>query len=238
MQSITSDMVKAIKANFPMLLIFAAILAALPLILPSKSQNSGSGLVVSSIIIYYLHRQVLFDLPMSLWGKARPPEGVDMPAESVVRFIFVSLLFTLLFVVPAAFVGYKWSMLVRHRFDETQFIGMTMTVGAVLLWILLSAFGTALPAAASKLPFSPSRAFQAGRKTGLRVAMQLVLFPGLTFVAVLGLLIVVGQILDPDALAAPLSFGFDIVATALFLIPSVMTVVILVRAFKAAYPAP
>jgi hypothetical protein len=186
MQSITRDIVKAIRNNFSLLLIFAAMVTALPLILPSKSLGSGSGFAVSTILLYFLHRQVLFDLPAN-------PLGVDMPAESLGRFFMVSLLFTLLFALPAGYVGYKWSMLARGRLDEEQFIGMMIIVCAVLLWILLSAFGTALPAAANKLPFSPSRAFQAGRKTGLRVAMQLVLFPGMTFVAVLGLLIAVAR---------------------------------------------
>jgi hypothetical protein len=233
--SLAREMVKAVKTNFPLLLVFAILITALPLILPGGAQSSGSNFAVSTIIIYYLHRQVLFDLPMNLLGIGKPPEGVDMPKDSIGRFMLVSLLFTLVVAVPAGFAAYNWAIYAVGRIDKVNFIGMFVVAAIILLWLLLSAIGTALPAAASKLPFSLSRAWQAGRKTGLRVALQLFLFPGLTFITVVAFAILTDWVFDIGNSTTPVSFGIGVIFGALFMIPSVMTVVILVRVFKSAY---
>lgn len=236
MQSIIGDMVKALKSNFLLLLLFSALLTALSLLLPSKTNNLGSSLVTSSILIYFLHRQVLFGLHIKAFGKSVPPQGVVVPKDSTGRFILVSVFFTLIVAVPAGFVAYKWATLQQGQFAKDQFTGMLLIIGVVLLWIALSAIGTALPAAASRLPFSISRAWQAGRKIGLRVALQLVLFPGLTWLALLAFALFCGWAIGPRLQTPPISYAAEIFFGALFMIPSVMTVVILVRAFKTAYP--
>lgn len=236
MQSITTDIIKAIKINFPLLLIYSGVITALPLIFSDTSQFAGGNFVVTTLIIYFLHRQVLYDLPMSLLGKATAPEGTDMPKDSMGRFVLVSLLFTLLFITPALFVAYQWAVNAQGRLNRDQFTGMTFIVSIPLLWILLSTIGTALPAAASKLPFSLRSAFHAGRKAGLRVALQLLIYPGLTTIAAFGLVVLLGKAFADTAISAPVSFGMNVVIGAVFMIPSVMTVVILVRAFRTAYP--
>ncbi len=159
-----------------------------------------------------------------------------VPKDCTLRFFLVSLVFSVLVAVPALFIAYFWATRDPMLMTTGPLLGLMTTLGAVLLWIVLSAIGTALPAAASGLPFSVGRAFQAGRKTGLRVAMQLILFPGLTWVTVISLVIFTNRYFR-EGPGSPLgTFVFEVVFGALIMIPSVMTVVILVRAFKVAYP--
>ena len=236
MHSIISEMAKAIRNSFVLLLLFSALMTILPMLLPSGSLSGGTSFIVNTILIYYLHRQVLFGPSGLFVGRGLRAGDVLIPKDSFGRFVLVSGLFALMFALPAGFVAYKWSMLSRGQFDKTQFFGMMVIVSFLLLWVLLSALGTALPAAASRLSFSLGRAWRAGRKTGLRVAGQLILFPGVTFLALLGFAYALDWVFGARLTVVPASYGVETLLGALFLIPSVMTVVILVRAFKAAYP--
>lgn len=51
MQSIFSDMGKAIKSNALLLLVFSAILAAIPLLSPGISHSAGGNLFASTLLI-------------------------------------------------------------------------------------------------------------------------------------------------------------------------------------------
>jgi hypothetical protein len=146
------------------------------------------------------------------------------------------MVFSVAVTVTAGFIVFYWAGQDQTRMATGLLLGMMILVSMILLWIALSAIGTVLPAAASGLPFSIGRALRAGRKTGLLVAMQLVLFPGLTWGVVMGLLVLANRTFRIDQQTPLMSWLSDVVLLTMSTIPSVMTVVILVRAFKRAYP--
>lgn len=236
MKDLIVDIANATKANALLLFIFATVMAALPLVMSSLASSSGTSWVVSTIVIYQLHRQILTGFPMTLSGKLTPPEWTELPKESTLRFILVSGLFTLLFGLPAGLVAFSWA----ENFDgdeaKRQFTGIMFLSGFVLCWLLLSVFGTAFPAASIGQPFSPRRIWQAGRKTALRVAGQLVVFPGFTHMALLILTYAIGQFFSDKLEVQPVAFVVEVIFGTLFMLPSLMTVVTLVRAYRAAYP--
>lgn len=233
--SITSEIIKAIRVNFWMLVLYSAITTAFYAMFPERASSSGGSFVVVTFLIYYLHRQVLFGFKLRASGKVIAPVGAEIPKDSVGRFILVSLLFTGIALVPGIVAAIKWAAVPGH-FDKQQFMGMLILVSIPTLWLLLSVFGTLLPAAASRQPFSVPRAWQAGRKTGLVVAFQLLVFVGLSYAAVLALAMLVTWAFGSTLDAPPLSYAVGFIFGALFLLPSLITVVILVRAFNRAYP--
>lgn len=231
MPSITSEIIEAIKTNFWLLLLYSAIMTAFSAMLPTRTGSSSGSYAVLTILIYYLYRQVLFGLWMPLFGKPVADDAAKIPKDSMIRFMLVSFLFIGVALVPGVVVAIKWS-----AGDKGRTIGILLMTLVPLLWILLSAFGTLLPAAASRQPFSVPRAWQAGRKTGLVVAFQLLVFVGLSYAAVFALAMLLTWAFGSTLDAPPLSYAVEIFFGALFLLPSLMTVVILVRAFKRAYP--
>ena len=52
--SITSEIIKAIKANFWMLLLYSAIMTAYSALVPTRYSNLGASSAVVMILIYYL----------------------------------------------------------------------------------------------------------------------------------------------------------------------------------------
>ncbi len=235
MPSVTSEIIKAIKNNFWLLLAFSAILTVFGEAFPNFHGNLAGSFGATVILIYFFHRQVLFDLRIPVFGKPVAPDSAKVPENSMVRFILVSVFFIQIPLVAAVAAATKWET-VHGGFESRQFVANSMVISAVLLWILLSVFGTLLPAAASRQPFSVPRAWQAGRKTGLVVAFQLLVFVGLSYAAVFALAMLVTWAFGSTLDAPPLSYAVEIIFGALFLLPSLMTVVILVRAFKRAYP--
>mgnify|MGYP000915347947 CR=1 FL=1 len=235
MPSIASEIIKAIKANLWMLLLYSAMVTTFSAMLPTRTGNSGGSYAVVTILIYYLHRQVLFDLRLRPSGKPVVAHAAKIPKDSLLRFMLVSGLFIAVALVPAWFVAFKWAT-VHGGLDKQHLMGMLLLLGIPMLWILLSAFGTLLPAAASRQPFSVPRAWKAGQKTGLVVAFQLLVFVGLSYAAVFALAVLLNKAFGSTLDAPPLSYAVEIFFGALFLLPSLMTVVILVRAFKRAYP--
>ncbi|MFT4150857.1 MAG: hypothetical protein QM656_11735 [Paracoccaceae bacterium] len=232
MESLPRHILRAIRDNLRLLALLAAAMAAIDIFIGQTSQ--GSSFAIQCILVYTLHRQILFGMPINWLGQVRPPAGVALPKERMGRFVLISLLFTAVAVLPPLIAAF---MLIPNGPDAVAIrLGTTVLGGVTLMWLLLSAAGTILLATASALPLSPGRAWQAGRKTGLRVAMQLLLFPGLYTLLLIAVNIFVLGPLLPQNMEKAASYGYSAAFVFMGSLSSVMTVVILVRAFQRAYP--
>jgi hypothetical protein len=228
-KSLLAEMATALRANLLPTVVYSVMVTALPLLFENPAGNTGTSFAVSTLYLYFIHRQVLFGTNARL----QPPVGTVLPKDSIGRFFLVTLLLCALILLPAALAAYFWARGLEGAQFLDQFLGMTIVVMIPLMWVLFAAIGTLLPAAASRVPFSLAQALRAGRKSGLRVAMQLAVLPGLALVAVLALVILVARLLGPLGGAA--QFAMDAAVQAIVLIPSIMTVAILVRAFRTSH---
>ncbi len=228
-KGLPAEMASALRANFLLTLIVAVMTTALPLMFENPARNSGTSFAASTLFLYFVHRQVLFGTNATL----QPPVGTILPKDSIGRFMLVTLFFTVLILLPAGLVGYFWARGLEGAQFLNQFLGMTIMVMIPWMWLLFAAIGTLLPAAASRVPFSFAQALRAGRKSGIRVAIQLAVFPGLALVVLLALVNLGAGLLDPLGGAA--QFALNVIVQAILLIPSIMTVVILVRAFRTSH---
>lgn len=229
-KSLLAEMATALRANLLMTVVYSVMVTALPLLFDNPAGNTGTSFAVSTLYLYFVHRQVLFGTN----AKLQPPPGTVLPKDSIGRFLLVTLLLCTLILLPSTLAAHFWARGFEGAQFLDQFLSMTIVVMIPSMWLLFAAIGTLLPAAASRVPFSLTQALKAGRKSGLRVALQLAVLPGLATIAVLALVILITRLLGP--LGGTAQFAFDAAVQATVLIPSIMTVVILVRAFRSSHP--
>jgi hypothetical protein len=220
----------------PLLIGFAAVVVLVPLLFPSDRSGSGTSVVLWGLLSYYLHRTVLFDLKFNLWGKARTRNGEPVPDEAIGWFLFLYLIFVAVTFIPAVIVAFKFAD--PTRVTAEHFVLVVLLAAAPLMWVFLMLFGTLFPAVAARESPSPLTALRAARRTWWRVGLQLLLLPGLYGVASL---FVVGQAfvwMEGAGLSQPVVLAADVLLTAISMVGQVLTVTILVRAYRSSWHAP
>lgn len=206
-------------------MLFGAILALIPLILPGASDNSSS--VAGIFLSYALYRTVLYDPPSLLTRRPVQRDGSPFPPEFLGRFVLLGVAHI------GLILGFSVAILALGGLMPDILFLFAVTVPN---WLLLCAFGTLYPAAADGQPFSPAKALATARRTWPKVALQLALLPGLYGLVFILAEQIARNALLPDAAAKPVLFAWESVATALGHVTQLLTAVILTRAYREAWP--
>jgi hypothetical protein len=181
MPTVTQDIVTNLRRCGPTLLLCAVVLAVLPRLLDRDGSGTHAGLYVAMLFILYpIMRMIVFDVSMSMWGRATDTGGRVLPPDNQGRFAFVLMGFAVLSILPAIIMGYQ--VLDGTGYSRGEMVLATVVIGYLLAWVLLALFGTQLPATIDHQPFAPSRAVQAIRATWFTTLPQLTvlaLLPGL-----------------------------------------------------------
>jgi hypothetical protein len=216
---------------------FAALLVALPLIMPSKSGGTGGLFVGFALFAYMLHRNLLFGDPIDGFAKAKsahPP--------TTWRFVWVS---AVMVIVPFAIAGFTFYKLGfgAAGMPKERFVFVLSLIGLPIYWLFLATFGTALPAAAAGDAFGPRAALRRTRKTFLPILLGLligpVLFSVISFAAQLTL--IAWTDLPPDidesGVIHPVGVGFAIVQQVMGFFATALAIVVLCQAYRRVVPA-
>ena len=109
-------------------------------------------------------------------------------------------------------------------------------VAVLLAWPGLAIFGTLLPAAAAGQPLAPRRALAAARLTAATLAWQLPLLTGVSFALLLLLAQWAAPLILPFGMSGPATLLVEMLFTALGFLPSLVTAVLLSRAYARGWP--
>lgn len=229
MPSLWIDLARNIRRAVPLLFVYST---AHSLILLFTDGGSGTQLIMLVFLGYSLFRAALFETsPLSI--SARSGESA-LPPEAIGKFLLVALLFGALTLGPSIIVAIMATG--NEERELSHVLLWTFAIFLPLSWVLLSTFGTLLPAAAAGEPFSPLTALQAASKTWPHVALQLLLLPGLCGSALALSHLWALVTLESWSLPHPIYFGADVVIGAIASVTHVVTVVILTRAYRSAWP--
>jgi hypothetical protein len=230
----------------PIYLLLVVLLEVLDRVFPTTGAHNtatGIGLIYMA---FYLHRHILTGEPISLWrSKPRPLTLPGTARQRYVRpkagrFLFTTILIifgTVLLTIPAL------PMLVSHnggRGGELKFLA----VAEAVYLVILSVFGTALPAAAMHEPGGFRLTLRRARRTFWMIFGGLILGPGLVTLLAIALLfaMVVGWELLPALHVAPWAAPLAMLASGALrfigLTSMTMAVVVLCRAYRHVATAP
>jgi hypothetical protein len=202
----------------PALLVFAVVLAAVDWFLASTGASMGT-LVAQLIVLYYFHRNRLFGEPFRSFGKPSP----DAPPQKFRGFMMISLA---LLLFPFAISVFLVISIRPQSIHTENVVFVLMLYLGPLYFIVLSIFGTALPASVARPGnFQMSK----GVKATFGTMWRLILGPGVATVAMFGLLIAVEFLLgdSPTLQSTVGQMVFLTLATMLGFFPSLLGVVVL-----------
>ena len=209
------------------LLAVALILEVLPLFL--KGSHIGGELAAGCLVAYGMHRFFLFGEGTAYWKKdpsARKP--------TIGRFMGASLLIAGLVLVAIGILAVR---LVGEGTSEGAMFLVFLTTYAILPYVTLILFGTALPASAAGDRFGPGPSLRRAGKTAGPIAGGLLVGPGL-----FGLMIFFGYLLPIARLDIPESrtgtiFAISVGSRMIGFFLTALTVAVLCRAYRKVAPA-
>ena len=212
-------------SSLPALLFFAVVIEGLLWFLQPRSESSVT-FVALTIVAYYIHRHFLFGESLTLTLKPASAEGA--PPNKFGWFVLLS---AALLLVP---VGVALAIAVR--FPAPQVLGVMVIVLFPLYLLVLSLFGTALPATVAR---DGTYRLSQGLRATFRTMWRLVLGPGLIGVVLLAATIASTQAIE--ALGAPeespILLAYFIVLRTLGFLTTIIAVAVLCEMYLRTRPA-
>lgn len=225
MQKIYRDSVAYYVRSLPALLVVSALMEALARM---QDHDLGSNLFLSLIAIHFFHRHFLFGEPFS-FSKPAP----NAPQMRYGKFGFVSLL--IIFVPLAIALLVVLLPLTDLAQDRDTLVGLVLLVFLPLYLIVLSLFGTLLPAAVQG-----NKSFRVvhGMRAWFQVMWRLLLGPGVVgaafFAGAVGWATLAFRYRLPEGPVA--EFITNTVLGAIGFLPSILAVAVLCDVYKRIAP--
>lgn len=214
--------------SLPFLLAIAALLEGLTLLLPSAGMQ-GSRWVALLVMAYLFHRHFLFGEVLT-WKK---PDTAAPP----IKFGWFLTANLALILAPVALAFLLASLLVGpiSTTPTEVYVGALLLVLFPLYLVSLSLFGMGLPALVAR-----NRAYRltTGLKVSPRIALGLILGPGLTGGLLLALTLLFAARFGDLPDHSPVSqWVLGTVITTLGFLPTILAVAVLCHAYRRAHPS-
>ncbi len=146
-----------------------------------------AGLTAWSVIVYLLHRALMFD-EVNLIGKTK---SLQRP-KALGRFLFVSCaLMAIIVLFTVALFVFVLDGVTHMQSDPLVGIGGFVVTFGIAYLTIMCCFGTSLPAAAAADRWGPHIALQRARATWWRMLLGLLIGPGLCFVVGVGTILAI-----------------------------------------------
>lgn len=168
---------RAFAAGLPMFLALAVLMEAFGLSTSDGRRDSGATFVAGALVAYLLHRHLL--LGERAWGASK---GTQQRPAGMGRFMLVS---AALLGVPIVTAFPLVFHLAKQGVPENTIVVAYVFAVMVLYLVMLSLFGTMLPASAVREPFGLGLTLARARRTFLPIFVGLVVGPGLFSVLLL-----------------------------------------------------
>lgn len=210
----------------PALLLFAVVIEGLLWFLQPRSETSVT-FVALTIVAYYIHRHFLFGERLTLTMKPASAEGAPP-----IKFGWFFLLSAALPFVP---IGVALAIAVQ--FPAPQVLGVMVIVMFPLYLLVLSLFGTALPATVAR---DGTYRLSQGLRATFKTMWRLVLGPG-----VMGLALLAAGIASSQAIEAlgtpeesPILLAHYVVMRTLGFLTTIIAVAVLCEMYRRTRPKP
>lgn len=224
MRNIYLESFRFFLSSLPALLLFAALIEGLLWFLQPRSESAAT-FVALTIVAYYIHRHFLFGEGLSMTMKPAPAEGAPP-----VKFGWFVLISAALILVP---VGV--ALVIAVQFPAPQVLGVMVIMLFPLYLLILSLFGTALPATVAR--DGTYRVSQGVRAT-FRTMWRLVLGPGLVGLVLLAATVASGPALEalgtPET--SPIMLAYNIVLRTLGFLTTIIAVAVLCEMYRRTRP--
>lgn len=226
MRKIYLESFRFFLSSLPALLLFAALIEGLLWFLQPRSESTAT-FVGLTIVAYYIHRHFLFGEGLTMTMKPALAEGAPP-----VKFGWFVLISAALLVVP---IGVALG--IAFQFPAPQVPGVLVIAMFPLYLLVLSLFGTALPATVAR--DGTYRVSQGVRAT-FGTMWRLVLGPGLV-----GLVLLAATVASGPALEAlgtpeknPILLACYIVLRTLGFLTTIIAVAVLCETYRRTRPEP
>ena len=223
---------RALTVFWPMVLGIAVLNESTNLWMPNPTTTLGVEIVITTLFAYYVCRFFLFGESFSTKkeNKAEPDHiGMFLLVSAVLGVVLMLVtMLCALTILPSTFSG-----------DTLPALG----AGLIIYALLLSAFGTMLPAAAAGQDAGPATAWTRGRKTFFSTLLCLVTGPGVVLIVTVTVSLVLTFVfaLPTDTISGsdgPSAIGFAVGSglNAMGLLITLATVTVLSLAYKRTAP--
>jgi hypothetical protein len=213
-------------SSLPALLLFAAVIEGLLWFLQPRSESSVT-FVALTIVAYYIHRHFLFGERLTLTMKHGTAEGA--PPMKLGWFILLS---AALLLVP---IGV--ALVIAVQFPDPQGRGVMVLVLFPIYLLVLSLFGTALPATVAR---DGTYRLSQGLRATFKTMWRLLLGPGVIGLMLLAATIVSTQAME--ALGTPeeslILLAYYTVLRTLGFLTTIFAVAVLCEMYRRTRPAP
>ena len=216
--------------SLPMLLLFSATIEATTLLLQPK-HGATITLVPLLIVAYLFHRHFLFDEHLTFSSS----KGKAAPGSPPIKFGWFILASIGIILVPAVFAVIWLIKFAPDLKDRDQQTGYILLVMLPTYLIVLSAFGTALPALVER-----NRAYKLS--SGLRATFQtmwrLLLGPALVGAELFAATILLANRLEtnPAFLSKTGQFVYAVISGTLGFLPTLLAVAVLCHVYRKICP--
>ena len=227
MPALWIDLAHTFRRAVPLLLALGAIHVAANTVLPYALEGWVPW-VLLPVVNYFLYRIALFDLRAPYLASF----AHQAPPEAIFRFLLV---LALPFVLAA---GALVLLFLIIRPDNDPVNDLILLCALAVFWLVLSIFGTLLPATAALKPFSIDTALHVAASTWMNVALQLLLVAAVMGAVIIMVMVAGKDWLDDLPAAPPFHHAVDILLTAFGWASQVPAVVILTRAYRFGWPQP
>ncbi|MCW1933006.1 hypothetical protein [Pararhodobacter zhoushanensis] len=235
MPSLFAYLVRAVAHSFPVVAFFAVLMVGLASL--NADGGSNSTMLITLLFFYGALFQVLLLRPRRFWSRTwETDDGKPLlTIANLWRFLGVSLLyFVVIILLPVTLIV---DFTPRDTPDFRNAVASLAFV-AMIPWsgLILSVFGTQLPAAAMGRPMSLRKTLRAARKTWWKVLLQLAL---IALPAMLALFWSLNQVAPPNEQNWPspvIPFALSLVEFIVTSLPVVLSIGILCRAYEQGYP--
>lgn len=166
------------RQNIWLILLFVAVELLVPIFV---DLNVGPKLILYIFALFLFHRTILTGPPGGAATRKDPrlPDGdwPEMPGWRL--WLVIVLLFLTDIGAIVLFTSLLKSFAQAQNLGRNELIGLTILLTLVVQWLLLSLFGTAIPAATLNYRTSPGEVLTRARHSFFFIASRLLIGPGL-----------------------------------------------------------
>jgi hypothetical protein len=212
----------AFRLFWPLMILLAILVEGIGYWFEGSTTASMSGTVVLILFAYWVHRYFLFEEKPMLVGAHK-----DGPPQRIGRFIVLS--FLIIFLAVAAGIGVTVFLGIGLLHPSGRPVALLFMLIANLL--LLSLFGTALPAAAAGDRFGFGVTLARGRRTFGQVFGGLLYGSGLVG-AISYVAVAVAAVMIPENAPVAATLALNAAASVAGMVSSLLAVAVLCRAYR------